>query len=345
MSAAGQSTVVLLESTRPTQDTLTLPDCVLRTRYCFLVNMNALLDIVGLGCVAVDDLLYVPTYPPADTKVQIRQRERQCGGLTATALVAAARLGSRCAYAGVLGTEELSQFVVQRLQQEGIDVTFIRRRPEARPIHSLVIVEEGRQTRTIFYDLENVFGPEPGWPDPAVIRSARVLFVDHFGVEGMIWAARIARAAGVAVVADFERDEMPQFPDLLELVDHLILARAFAATRTGEAHAGRAAEKLWTPQRQAVVITCGAEGCWYLAATQDGPRHQPAFAVPVVDTTGCGDVFHGAYAAALVRGLDLAARVRFASAAAALKATQRGGQAGIPTRAAVEAFLQERSLS
>ncbi len=309
----------------------------------FLVNMKAPLDILGLGCVAVDDLLYVPTYPPADAKVQIRRRERQCGGLTATALVAAARLGSHCAYAGVLGSEELSQFVVDRLKQEGLDVTYVRRRPEARPIHSLVIVDESRQTRTIFYDLQNVFGPEPGWPDAAVIRSARVLFVDHFGVEGMIWAAQIARAAGVAVVADFERDEMPQFPELLALVDHLILARDFAAKRTGEAQPARAVEKLWTDQRQAVVITCGAEGCWYQDAARDGPRHLPAFAVPVVDTTGCGDVFHGAYASALVRGLDLPERVRFASAAAALKAMQHGGQAGIPSRAAVEAFLRERS--
>jgi sulfofructose kinase len=63
----------------------------------------------------------------------------------------------------------------------------------------------------------------------------------------------------------------------------------------------------------------------------------------VVDTTGCGDVFHGAYAAALARGLDLAGRVRFASAAAALKAMRAGAQAGIPTRAAVEEFIRDRS--
>jgi sugar/nucleoside kinase (ribokinase family) len=60
----------------------------------------------------------------------------------------------------------------------------------------------------------------------------------------------------------------------------------------------------------------------------------------VVDTTGCGDVFHGAYAAALAEGLDPAARVRLASATAALKATRSGGQAGIPVRDTVEAFLQ-----
>jgi sugar/nucleoside kinase (ribokinase family) len=81
------------------------------------------------------------------------------------------------------------------------------------------------------------------------------------------------------------------------------------------------------------------EGAWYVA--EDGPaRHQAAFAVTAVDTTGCGDVFHGAYAAALVRGQELAERVRFAAAAAALKATRRGGQTGAPTLEQVETFLR-----
>jgi ribokinase len=301
-------------------------------------------DILGLGCVAVDDLLYVPAYPPADAKVQVRRRERQCGGLTATALVAAARLGCRCAYAGTLGDDDLSRFVLGRLRDEGVEVACARRRPGARPIHSVIVIDEGRQSRTIFYDLEGVSGAEPDWPDAAVIRSARVLFVDHFGVEGMSWAARIARAAGAPVVADLERGDVPGFAGLLALVDHLIVSRDFAAELTGAAEPAAAAVRLWADGRAAVVVTAGAEGCWYVAAAHPAePRHQPAFRVAVADTTGCGDVFHGAYAAALVGGLDLPARVRFAAAAAALKATRPGGQAGSPTRAAVEAFLKEQT--
>jgi sugar/nucleoside kinase (ribokinase family) len=297
-------------------------------------------DILGLGCVAIDDLLSVAAYPPADAKVPVQRRERQCGGLTATALVAAARLGARCAYAGILGDDDLSEFVVDRLRQEGIDVSLIRRRAGARPIYSIVIVDEGRQTRTIFYDLHGVFGAQPDWPEEQVIRASRVLFVDHFGVEGMIRAARIARAAGIPVVADFESNHMPQFPDLLALVDHLIVSQEFAQTLTGEADPRLAVQRLWTGERKAVTVTGGAAGCWHLDRAGDA-RHCPAFPVRVVDTTGCGDVFHGAYAAVLARDLPFRDRIRFASAAAALKATQRGGQAGSPTRAAVEAFLKE----
>jgi sugar/nucleoside kinase (ribokinase family) len=304
------------------------------------------LDILGLGCVAVDDLLYVPAYPPADAKVRVNRRERQCGGLTGTALVAAARMGARCAYAGVLGDDPLSQFVEERFRQEGVDTAHIRRRQAARPIHSVIVVDEGRQTRNIFYDLDGVAGAEQGWPHADVIRSARVLFVDHFGVEGMTWAARIARASGVAVVADFEVADMPGFADLLALVDHLIISLAFARQLTGEVQPELAAKELWNHTRQAVVLTDGAAGCWYLTATEPcSPRRQPAFRVEAVDTTGCGDVFHGAYATALVGGRELPECIRFAAAAAAIKATRRGGQSGIPTRSIVEAFLQQEKSS
>jgi sugar/nucleoside kinase (ribokinase family) len=299
------------------------------------------IDVLGLGCAAIDDLLYVAAYPPSDAKTQVLRRDRQGGGLTATALVAASRLGARAAYAGTLGDDDLSEWLLQRLRQEGVDVAHIRRRPGARPIHSVIIVDEGRQTRSIFYDLAGVYGAETDWPTEEVLRSARVLFVDHFGVEGMSRAARIARAAGIPVVADFERNEMPGFDDLLTLTDHVIISRDFAERLTGTANPAAAVDRLWTPDRQAVIVTCGDEGCWYRTPADARTRREMAFAVATVDTTGCGDVFHGAYAAALARGLDMTDRVHFASASAALKATRRGGQAGIPTREAVEAFLKE----
>ena len=91
-----------------------------------------------------------------------------------------------------------------------------------------------------------------------------------------------------------------------------------------------------------MVITCGGQGCRGLGMGYDIPFAQPAFPVEAVDTTGCGDVFHGAYAAALARGLPLAECLEFASAAAALKATRRGGQAGCPTREEIAAFLRKK---
>lgn len=299
--------------------------------------------MLGLGCTAVDDLLYVANYPPEDSKMRVRQHRRECGGLTATALVAAARMGARCAYAGSLGDDELSRFVERQLSKEGIDLKHLRRQQNAKPVHSTIVVDETRGSRTIFYNVDGAGEAAADWPTEEVIRAAKVLFVDAFGIEGMIRAARIARAEGIPIVGDFE--SVPPdacFSDLVALVDHLIVPVAWAQRRTNRANPGEAAEALWNQQRQAVVVTCGADGCWRVGGEDSRrARHQPAYRVEAVDTTGCGDVFHGAYAAGLAQGLNLTDRIRMASAAAALKARQHGGQAGAPTKADVDAFLRK----
>ncbi len=302
--------------------------------------MRKPIDILGLGAVAVDDLLFVDSYPPADAKTRVLRCERQCGGLTATALVAAARLGVRCAYAGVLGQDELSCFAARRLEQEGIDLTRAHRAPRARPIHSTIVVDSAHGTRNIFFSLDRVIGAGARWPTPAVLLSCRVLLVDNIGVPGMVRAARIARRARIPVVGDLDGTQHPRFAELLGLADHLIVSRSFACRVTSTTSAARAVKALWTTDRQVVAVTCGEVGCWYLGNGMAAPQHQPAFKVKVVDTTGCGDVFHGAYAAALARDLPLAARLRLGAAAAALKASRPGGQAGIPTLNEVRSFLE-----
>jgi sulfofructose kinase len=304
----------------------------------------AALDILGLGAVAVDDLLFLDEFPRPDSKIPIRRQERHAGGLAGTALVAARRMGRACDYAGTLGDDEFSRFVISRFEAEGVSLRHLVRRPGARPFHSIIVVDAATKTRTILLDEQNVIGPDSALPTEEVIRSARVLLVDHTGLAAMIRAARIARAAGIPVVADLERKLDPLFPDLLALADHLILPFDFAARITGEANGPAIARALWRKDRAAVVVTRSAEGSWYLTAEEPAAvYHQPGFRVPEVDTNGCGDVFHGVYAAALSEGMPASERIRFASAVAALKATQPGGQQGIPLRPEADEFFRERS--
>jgi sugar/nucleoside kinase (ribokinase family) len=241
----------------------------------------------------------------------------------------------------VTGTDENSDFALKAMAADGVRTDLTRRTPAARVFHSIIIVDDSGG-RTLFCDGRDVVGAGDDWPAEEVIASARVLFVDHIGMAGMVRAARVARAAGVPVVADIERSEYEHFEELMGLVDHLVVPQCFAEARTKCGHPGPAAEGLLRPHHHAVVVTCGARGSWYVGEGMSEAAHQPAFQVQVVDTTGCGDVFHGAYAAGLVKEMDLGARVRFASAVAAIKATRRGGQAGCPTLAEVEAFLAGR---
>jgi sugar/nucleoside kinase (ribokinase family) len=298
--------------------------------------------VIGLGCLSVDDLLYVPAYPPADAKTRVTRGQRQCGGLTGTALVAAARLGARCAFAGCLGTDALSDFAAQNFANEGVDTAHAPRLAEARIVRAVIIVSEDTGGRNIFYEIDGLIGAHPTLPSEELIRAARVLFIDQYGMEGNLRAVAIAREAGIPIVADFEADDPRSIEMVMDKVDHLILSESFASRATGIADPVGAARALWRPDRAAVIVTCGAEGCWSVSAPDPtAPRHHPAFRVEVRDTTGCGDVFHGAYAAALAQGECIDRRLRFASAAAALKATQPGGQQGIPTRKAVDDFLAE----
>ncbi|MFZ1932736.1 MAG: PfkB family carbohydrate kinase [Thermoguttaceae bacterium] len=298
-------------------------------------------DVLGFGAVAVDDLLYVDEYPPADSKVCVRQRRRECGGLTGTALVAAARLGARCAYVGMLGPDELSRFVADRFGREQIDLSHCVWRDDARPVHSTIVVDRNRGTRNVFASFEGAIGANAAQPPAELIGAAEALLVDHHGQQGTIRAVRIARAARVGVVADLERNPGGEFYDLLTLIDHLIVSASFARQLTGKESPDEAVSALWHRDRQAVVVTGGAQGCWYCGPDAAGDcRHFPAFAVKAVDTTGCGDVFHGAYAAALAWGWPLERRITFASATAALKTTQHGGQSGCPGRQEVEHFLR-----
>jgi sulfofructose kinase len=301
--------------------------------------VNSSFDILGIGCVSVDDLLYVPgSYPAADTKTQVLDWDRQCGGLTGTALVAAARLGARCAFAGLLGFDDLSRIVESNFLREGIDISHAPRAKDAPVPYAVIIVATETRTRNIFYRIDGRIGAADFLPEESVIRSARILFLDQFGMTGCLRAATIARAAGIPIVADFEDSSHPEFPQLLRLVDHVVLPENIAQQITGETLPEAAARAVWHDDCQAVVVTCGIAGSWFLG--RDGViRHQPAFKVNAIDTTGCGDVFHGAYAAALVQGAPLEECVRLATAAAGLKATQPGGQRGIPTRSQVDQFL------
>jgi sulfofructose kinase len=300
--------------------------------------MQPLFDILGIGCAAVDQILYVERYPVPDSKIRVIRSEQQCGGLTGTALVAAARLGACCAYAGRLGTDAASHLVEENFAREHISTDHAPRSENYRVVQSTIVVGSKTGTRNVFSESYVSIGAHDTLPDEEVIRSTRVLFVDHHGVPGAIRAAKIAQAAAIPVVADFERDDARAFSELLSLVDHLVLSETFALSLTGASSAAEAASALWTPQRTAVIVTCGADGCWVLSKADQASVHVAALKVEAIDTTGCGDVFHGAYAAGLAFGMSLRERVDFAAATAAIKATRHGGQKGIPTRAEVDAF-------
>ena len=289
-------------------------------------------DVLGFGAVAVDDLVYVDRYPMPDTKVKVLDQVRQGGGLVGTALVAASRLGARAAYAGILGDDDLSRYTLDEFTREGVDCSSVLFRPDARPIHALIIVDSTNGLRSILPSFVGVQWRRPDEIPAALIAACRVLLVDHHAVEGGLHAIRLAHQYGVQVVADVERETEPLGAELASAADHLIVSVGYAQTKTGITDPAEGVRVLHNG-RACTAVTAGEQGSWYMEKTSSEVIHQPAYKVKVVDTNGCGDVFHGAYAAMLVRGEPVKRAMKIAAAAAALKATKPGGRAGCPTLA------------
>lgn len=301
-------------------------------------------DVLGFGAVAVDDLLYVDRFPEPDTKTAVRERHRDGGGLVGTALVAAARLGARTAYGGVLGGDDLSRYTLEQLQREGVDCSPVLQRKGARPFHSVIIVHRPSGRRSILATREGVTPFPPCRITEKLVARCRVLFVDHHGVEAACRAAELAHRHGIPVVADIERLDMDGILELIRRVDHLIVGLAVGRLLTGKRSPARIAPALQRLGPTVGTVTDGANGCWYSTGSS-AAQHVPAFPVPVVDTTGCGDVFHGAYAACIAAGEPVSTAILVATAAAALKATRPGGRTGIPNRAGVNHFLAQRGFA
>jgi sulfofructose kinase len=298
-------------------------------------------DILGIGTTAVDDFLHVNDFPPPDEKRPVLKKARQLGGLVATALAAAGHLGARCAYAGVLGDDELSAAVRNGLDSVGIDRRHLMIQEGAGPAHSVIVVGQRDSTRNIFFDIAPMRPLPVEQIAPELIGLAKVLFIDQFGVEGKIRAAEHARDLGIPVVADMEWADLAGTDQLAALVGHLIMPWHFASEITGEHDPVRALEQVHRRcRRPCTAVTCGIQGCYYLTVESlREVQYQPAFSVEAVETTGCGDVFHGAYAAALAAGCDVRTCIRQAAAAAAVYASRPSGWSHLPTAADADALL------
>ena len=294
-------------------------------------------DLVGFGICSVDFLGVVEKYPAPGEKIPMTAFAKQGGGLTGTALVAAARLGVKTAYIGKLGEDEYSRFVLEEFQHDGVNVDQVVFAEGAQPPVAFIHVEQNSGERRIARYWKE-FDLQPKEIAAEVIRNSRMLFLEHHFVEAGIFAARLSKQAGGLVVVDAERNAAG-FEPILHAADYVIVSQNFAAQQTGSADPEQSASRLQQKYGGIIVVTAGESGAF--CRTPENTFYQPAFPVEVVDTTGAGDVFHGAFMAGLIEHWPLPKILEFASAVAAMKCRGLGGRAMIPNRREAEAFLKE----
>lgn len=299
------------------------------------------LDVVGLGYCAYDILAITPGAPEFDSASGIHLADliHDGGGPVGTALTALARLGARAGYVGVLGDDREGRGLRDLFVKEGVDVTRLRLQSDVGTNVCLLLVEQATAQRAILchprVDANDLTLVDA---DRTYIQGARVLHLDGQFMPAAIQAAGWARQADVKVCFDGNHPR-PGLDELLPLVDWLVVAESFPAAFTGLPGPEEAARALLATGAEVVVVTLGAQGCQ--AWTASGHFFAAGFQVQVVDTTGAGDAFHGAFIYAMLQGWDLRRVAAFANAVAAINCRTLGGRRGLPTRTEVEAFLKE----
>ena len=302
-------------------------------------------DIIGLGMAVVDVVIRLERMPRWDDPGRVSGFALADGGPAGTACAVAATFGVRTGFIDTVGNDEMAVRKLRSLEEAGVDVSRMVRR-EA-PEEHVVIVYVQEQTGERYFSFLRGFVSQPVRPeelDRAYLVSAPYLHLDGTHIEAALQAARWAHEAGRTVVLDAAKTDRP-VPDSMQALvaetDVLVCGSGFGAMLTGYEDLWQAGRAVLDMGPRIVVQTEGADGSYTVSS--DDQFHTPAFEVNVIDTTGAGDVFHGAYLVGLVRGWDLRQIATFASAVSAIHCTVLGNRKGIPSMVEVDAFLRERS--
>ena len=291
-------------------------------------------QICGVGYNCVDVICMVEDFPVEDSSTHITKIVRHGGGASATALVAASRLGSDCVFIGNLGFDSMSDNIIAMMREEGVCTDHMVRRKDCWGLESFIMVNPENGSRTKFPQRD--YNPAITWDGSLreVIRNSQVVHLDGTHYENALNAARIAKEYGVTVSLDgcsMQKDN-DRNRALATLADILIMNSKYPLRVSGKSdYDGALLEMASWGDKKVTGCTLGDRGSRFVIGGKVVAF--PAYKAPqVVDTTGCGDVFHGSFLNAYVSGMDTDGCIRFASVAASLKCARPGGRAGIPDR-------------
>jgi sugar/nucleoside kinase (ribokinase family) len=291
-----------------------------------------IVDLVGVGLNATDTLIPLPDYPARGSKVEFRGATVMPGGQTATTVVGCQKWGLSTRYVGKLGSDDAAKLHQDAFQRAGVEARLVQVPGAASP-QSLIIVDGGGE-RTVLCRRDDRLVLKPEDLNPEWIKNARALHVDGYDTAAATVAARWAKEAGIPVIADL--DELyTGVEELIELVDYLIVSRDFPFRLMKEKDLEKALRGMHARYKcKLTAATLGQDGVMAWDGSQLLLRS--AFRVPVVDTTGAGDIFHAGFIYGLLQGWPLERQLDFACAAAALNCMASGARGGIETVAAIE---------
>jgi sulfofructose kinase len=295
-------------------------------------------DVVGVGLNATDTLILLPRFPAYGGKVPFEREVLSPGGQVASAMVTCARLGLRSKYIGTLGDDQRGVIQLESLRASGVNLDDIEIRTNCPNQSAYILVDQTSGERTVLWHRDNCLRIDPDNLTPEKIIGARLLHIDGHDTPAVSRAAEIARRHQIRVTVDVDTI-YPGFDRVLPHVDYLVASAEFPSRWTGELDPFRALARIQDEYGMRVAaMTLGADGA--LARVDGGFIYSPGFVVHCVDTTGAGDVFHGAFCYAVIESMPLREALEFSNAMAALNCTALGARGHIATVGEAQALLR-----
>ncbi len=299
--------------------------------------MSLEFDVLGIGLNATDTLLLVHEFPPYAGKVPFHGELLSPGGQVATAVVTCAKLGLRAKYIGTIGDDLRGQIQRESLAGTGVETNGLIVREGCPNQTAYIIIDERTGERTVLWQRAECLRLKAAEIRVEDILEAKLLHIDGYDVEAAAYAASVARKHGIPVSLDVDT-VYPDFESVLKHIDYLVAGSGWPGKWTGESDPFAALSRL---QREyglrVAAMTLGDQGS---LALQDGRwAYSAAFEVLCADTTGAGDVFHGAFCYAMLEGMPLSQALEFSNAAAAINCTAIGARGHVPTRPEVHALM------
>ncbi len=286
-------------------------------------------DLVGVGLNATDTLIKVGHFPAYGGKVPIEAEILSPGGQVASAMVAVAKLGKRVKYIGTVGDDERGRIQIESLRETGINLDDVEVREGCPNQMAYIIIDESTGERTVFWSRADCLTLDPEKITAEKIGCARMLHIDGHDTPAVEKAARVARELGIPVSVDVDTI-YPGFDRVLPFVDYLVASSEFPGRWTNESDPFRALSRIQNEYKmQMAAMTLGGHGA--LARVDGEFIYSPGFVVDCVDTTGAGDVFHGAFCYSVLEGMAVGDALEFSNAMAALNCTKLGARGGIAT--------------
>lgn len=296
-------------------------------------------DVVGMGLNSVDFLCVVPEFPTLNSKMRISQFSKQGGGQVATAMVALSRWGMKTKYIGKIGEDELGQFSITSLREEGVDISSVTIEPGATNQFAMILVDGPSGERTILWDRDERLMYREGELRKENVCLGKILHLDGHDTRAALQCARWAREEKIPTVIDLDKVE-PLTSELIKEIDFVVTSARFPGLFTGISDREKALLELQKHAPGFLCATLGHEGA--VAFVNGDLLYVKGFDVRAVDTTGAGDVFHAGFIYGLLENWEIKEILRFANAVAALKCRDLGGRKGIPTLKETYELLNQR---